>query len=744
MEVIEKYDSHSWLSHSQHIYCVYYCVHMLGTMANINIDGARKIMKLPNVSKCLLGILSGKMTWWEQRAAARAISNIIAITPSAVHSFVDDKINIAQLCLQQYTTGVKHVIIKECLVIDRATGYVQDLILKISGRTMCYDDHAFIFQKTIETAIDWIKFIRSILYGLSKYGQGNVLNLFYKIGKKKLTKYLENICEFDICWNYLLHARDEPAGGKVNCIDIFVFLSRHKNMAKLMGSSRKIIEILIIKLRDIFCSGWRIDEVIYNLLSFNAIDKFYYFDLCVSLMSLIEFDRTFNYQYEQQSTKYDVIIKCLNLLFNIPSIQLTDKRLRKKFSCKKCGEIVKNPHKISCKHNYCYFCLSLLPDEKGNMKCIVTNCKNCITDRNKRLKFNFKLQNDINSSEWKMNDFAGTKMECWKYIKENHKNVPSELVEEYLIYCDFMIKDAQIITSKEYNELIKEVRQLRIKGNNYFKEKQYEEAVKLYKFALFDKCPTNPNKYNDRVMLYQNISLTYLKMGQYFNAYKFALNGLSKWPENMKLLNILLKCYQYAVNTHDSLITPFFNHICDSTHGNNTQKVILADFYNICSLTYMTKIRNIKSTTDVKSIHKVMDELLEKDEYFKLLRNEMMKYKQQRSYQKNTIEKWMKKYDEFKIQRQEALKAIHNFIFFVLNNKEKFWIYEEDESADDEEWVTVEDMWDVINDWFVKDNKLANLNQKQIHLLISGYTNFIGRKKNGSTSCYFIINITIY
>eukprot|EP01083_Nonionella_stella_P033496 91684_1 len=738
VRICNKYNDKKWLGRGQHEYCIYYCCHMLGSLCNLGEEACIKVLDEPNCVETLLALWKGDKTWFESRCAARTISNIFAHSSLCLHRFRKNKrsINVAELAIKQYTECVRYVI-RNCTVAPEAAmkGYVTDLVVKIKDKTMQYEDH-IVRSCSIKSAQDWMRYNGSILCCIGRSLNDDIFNLFQMID----IAVWEKAVAMDLCYRWF-HGAD--VGDPDTFMDALVPLTAHKTYAKLISSSEFIIKSLILVLRSRSAMRLRYDLIVLNLLKLNVFPRKYYYDLCVSLVLLLDVDRKYDHTklYVQHGNTFisESVIQCIQLLFDIP-IEITCLQSRKiinKFKCTSCHKWLNNPHKTACKHRYCYLCIAQIKVDDDHAKCIVNTCKNRkFKFTHKTEKFDFKSWNGMNKLRVKMtiNDgqdtFVGEWNALWLFIKDNlNRNKlihPLNLTHEFEYFCDFMIKESYVRTVQELKELRLKARNKRLEGNGYFKTNQYDEAIAAYRDALH-LCP---NKYaDDRVTYYSNLGLSYLKSNLFVNAYKTALSGLALNPYHLKLSNILSKCYT-KMNVSElftaSIIDDRFDTFNDDLYLNKVHNVMMFDFYVKFNYAYWAKLCKDKEDEMKNISNREADVMIEKrikeDPIAGHLDQKKKEYIERKIHFVNLhMGSYLDKYDEFLIQKQRAKKEAYQFLMYILAHKEEFWIYEEGE-LEEEEFVQIRDLLEVIEEHFCLETLLDNLDKMEQETLVSGYT----------------------
>src|ERR1700712_303537 len=92
---------------------------------------------------------------------------------------------------------------------------------------------------------------------------------------------------------------------------------------------------------------------------------------------------------------------------------------------------------------------------------------------------------------------------------------------------------------EELDENESKVLSFKEEGNKYMKSGQHLNAVKEYLKALDlvnNKCPNNKINVTNRLNLYKNLSLAYLKLEDYENAINYATKALEICPSDVKTL----------------------------------------------------------------------------------------------------------------------------------------------------------------------------------------------------------------
>eukprot|EP01083_Nonionella_stella_P158134 514300_1 len=234
-------------------------------------------------------------------------------------------------------------------------GYVTDLVVKIKDKTMQYEDE-IVRTCSIKSAQDWMRFNGSILVCIARSLNDNMIHLFQTID----ISLWEKSVAMDLSY-YWFHGTD--VGDSDTFMDAMIHLSRHEKYAKLISSSECIMKALIMVLRSRSVLRLRYDLIVLNLLKTNVVPRQYYYDLCVSLILLLDVDRKFDHikLYGSYGNAFisESVIQCIRLLFDIPLDFkcLESKKIKNKFKCTSCHKWLNNPHKTACNHRYCFLCI---------------------------------------------------------------------------------------------------------------------------------------------------------------------------------------------------------------------------------------------------------------------------------------------------------------------------------------------------------------------------------------------------
>eukprot|EP01083_Nonionella_stella_P051592 136998_1 len=725
VRICNKYNDDKWLCRGQHIYCIYYCCNMLGSLSNLSEEACIKIVNEPNCVETLLALWKGDKTWFESRCAARTISNIFAKSPLCMHRFCKNarNINIAELAMKQYTECVRFVI-RHCTVAPQAAmkGYVTDLVLRSKGKSMSSED-SVIEMCTIECAQDWMIFIGQILVSIASSLNDDIINLFETVD----VALWENAVAMDLCYYW------PPSPNIDTFMGALIHLSGYKTYAKLISSSECIMKSLILSLRsrsdDVLKS--RYDLILCNLLKFDVIPAQYYYDLTETLTTLLEVDRKHRsitlYQSHYGSTFiFESIIHCLQLLFGIPlGIRcLESKKTTNKFKCTSCHKWLNNPHKTVCKHQYCYICILKTKDDDEYAECVVSKCKNRkfkFTRKDER--FDFKSWNAMNKLQIKMimNDgkdtFVGEWNALWLFIKNNldrNKRIhPLNLTQHFDYFCDFMIKERSVQSVQELKQLRLSARNRRLEGNKYFKIGQYDHAIAAYQ----DSLRLCPNKYTeDRATYFCNLGLSYFNSNSYFDAYKAALSGLALNIKHLKLNNVLSKCY--SKTNVSQLFTPNIIHdtfdiFDDDLYLNKVHNVVRLNFYMTFKYTFLNKLwenRDDELIPMSQSEQTIAVKKSEEEDPTGIARhttNKITEYIARKiHFTRFHFVSYCEQYEQYSKQREMAKKEAYQFLMHTLTHKD-----------DKEAFVAISDLLEVIEEHFC----IHKLGKMQQEMLVSGY-----------------------
>merc|ERR1712228_408532 len=100
-----------------------------------------------------------------------------------------------------------------------------------------------------------------------------------------------------------------------------------------------------------------------------------------------------------------------------------------------------------------------------------------------------------------------------------------DIKSEFFDFCEFMkMKSVYYSNKDETLKQIKIANQIKLAGNEYFKTRDYKEAILKYQEAL-NACPYLEQVFRSKC--YSNISLCYQRMSDHFNSYRAAQRGLS-------------------------------------------------------------------------------------------------------------------------------------------------------------------------------------------------------------------------
>eukprot|EP01083_Nonionella_stella_P053132 140675_1 len=609
-------------------------------------------------------------------------------------------------------------------------GYVADLVTKIKR-------DASSTQNCIgHSALDWMRFNAAILLAIGNSLNEDMVHLFQVVDVALWEKAVMN----DLCYQWF---HPSIVANPDTFMDALIPLSGHKAYAKLISNSECIMKSLILSLRSrsprVLKS--RYDLVILNLLKLDAIPRKYYADLCESLILLLDIDQTYRditlFTNFGHTFIFESIVDSLQLLFGIsPEITcLESKKNIKKFKCTSCRKWLDNPHKTACKHRYCYLCINqTLGDDDEYAQCIANKCQNRtfkFTQKDER--FDFKAWNGMNRLQVKMsiNDgkdtFVGEWSGLWLYIKtnldRNKRILPLNLAQYFDYFCDFMIKERIIQTAQERKQLRFNARNKRLEGNEYFKNNQYDQATASYQDCL-RLCP---NKYpEDRATYFSNLALSYLKSNAYFDAYKASLSGLALNHGHIKLNNVLSKCY--SKTNVSQLFTP--NIIQDTfdvfnydLYLNKVHNRVIFDFYNHFKCVY---IHALYPCDELQAMSDNEQKMLilkteQEDPIAKHLAEQMTEYIGRKiNFLPMYYAAYCEEYAQFRKQREMAKREVYQVLMYILAHKEEFWIYEEQE-LEEEEFVMIQDLLEVIDDRFNLETSLYELSTVQQQILVSGY-----------------------
>jgi tetratricopeptide (TPR) repeat protein len=129
-------------------------------------------------------------------------------------------------------------------------------------------------------------------------------------------------------------------------------------------------------------------------------------------------------------------------------------------------------------------------------------------------------------------------------------------------FCSQVVEDMQQRKKKE-SQKQQTANELRLKGNQYFKKKEYNQAIDSYQTAL-KECP-----FDTKLLL--NIAQSYLKLKDYENAYEFLLRTLYLDEYNIKALSRKAFLFTEWHRTQEALICM---NIALSIEPNNEELII--------------------------------------------------------------------------------------------------------------------------------------------------------------------------
>ena len=308
----------------------------------------------------LLCLWQGDLTWFEQRVTTRTLSAIFKCNPNVIPKFINNKFNLnfVDFAITQYTECIQKMVKRCMIVLDRyPDGYVQDLVVKVQGHTMDYSPEV-VLQSTRKCVISWKESVGGVCVHLAKFTKNNkkMLSLFESVN----THLYEKAVAMDLCYIFPFGKNhDDPD----TFMDALIYLTKNASICRLIMVKENIIKALILKLRSRDTLHLRYNLIIHNLLKQGAIPIEYYYDLCASLMCLLNasrltrnHDRFANYD---DHLFFETTVGSLKLLFGM-SLEIeyleTEKTL-KPLKCRKCHKMVRLPYKIPCGHRYCYRCI---------------------------------------------------------------------------------------------------------------------------------------------------------------------------------------------------------------------------------------------------------------------------------------------------------------------------------------------------------------------------------------------------
>eukprot|EP01084_Bolivina_argentea_P016149 30240_1 len=234
IKILGKYKDRKWLRHSQHNYCIFYACDIMGGLCGLSKEACMKLLNQPTFIDSLLSLWTGGLTWFEQRAAARTLGTIFLTTSCAIPMFMENKynINLFQEAMKQYTQSVQYVI-KRCMVNpDRwksGEEYVQDLVLKVKGRSMQYGED--ISRECVKhCAQDWMTYNGCILLHLAKYANENddLMKLFQCLDMS----LIEKTCAMDLCYQFFLQNPDRYPD---TFMDALIHLTNNKIICQMIS-----------------------------------------------------------------------------------------------------------------------------------------------------------------------------------------------------------------------------------------------------------------------------------------------------------------------------------------------------------------------------------------------------------------------------------------------------------------------------------------------------------------------------
>eukprot|EP01083_Nonionella_stella_P167732 564509_1 len=411
---------------------------------------------------------------------------------------------------------------------------------------------------------------------------------------------------------------------QVNSIDVLVLLSQSYHIAKTLVSDKEIMKILIICIRSRgsvceFNNAHLLVLIYFLTVQHELMPRCYFNDVIYALMDTIESEwKNLNllHIFDLPSTN-ELTIRTLKYLFGVPRFSIVSKE---QYLCVICQYVFNNPHTLPCGHSLCYFCLTCLLGTRHNtyetyfVKRFKPNlCPMCRKefkgkferdDEKSSFTKNYKLQNEMNASLIRIenddnddapkcdlyNDFKGTECEFWTYLKTQHVNAlyddamaqNDKVRAEFVTFCRFMEKNSYVYKADietERKEQIAQSLEIKTQGNALFKNHEYKAAILKYKEAL-NVCPLFVH---GRVPYLSNMTLCYMKLNDYVNAYRSAQQALmisslsvkspKKANTHIKLLNncavalskLLFKDDErHKLNTliHDKLCACHCNAVC--------------------------------------------------------------------------------------------------------------------------------------------------------------------------------------
>ena len=388
VKIINKYNDFHWLSRGQHNYCIFYAVDILGLLGTLSKNACLAVLNEPGTINSLLCLWRGDMTWFEQRVSARAICAMFLKYPDVISKFLsnDLDLNIVKLAVTQYTECIQKTVKRCMIVLDRyPDGYVQDLVVKVQGHTMDYSPEV-VLQSTKNCIISWKESVGGICIHFAKFAQNNkkMLSLFESLD----VELYEKAVAMDLCYIFL---KEKDRGDPDTFMDALICLTENASICRMIMMKENIIKALILKLRARDTLSLRYDLIISNLLRHGVIPIEYYYDLCVSLMSLLNASRItrchdrFDFSaIGSIEWLFDTTVNSLKMLFGM-SLEIeyleTEKTL-KSLKCRKCRKMLCVPYKIPCGHRYCYNCVQMAEgSERDSTKCVcfVKKCNKMFT-----------------------------------------------------------------------------------------------------------------------------------------------------------------------------------------------------------------------------------------------------------------------------------------------------------------------------------------------------------------------------
>eukprot|EP01084_Bolivina_argentea_P025719 47818_1 len=303
-KIILKYNDTKWKNKDDHIECIYYSIHILGSMALASKYLSQQIWNLKPDIACLFCKLlqraQASINWFEQRTISRTLEILLITSPNNAFRFVNCKPNIITSLSWHICTCITRTISDCCLVPKYIPKYQTKIIRKMvqnPGNNNLFfphmhsegqrEDNLDLVNYIMSLALNWMDNSKLCLQILSQSNNFNVIKLFNELRFGVWDMLLER----DICWIFM--GTDWMSCS--NIFDVLCNIIQYKDIAYKISQSTFIIQGLIIKLRCRCIFEWRIELVIYYLLKYAYINSKYYYDLCISLLSFIEFNRDYEY-----------------------------------------------------------------------------------------------------------------------------------------------------------------------------------------------------------------------------------------------------------------------------------------------------------------------------------------------------------------------------------------------------------------------------------------------------------------